>query len=137
MKNTETITKLKEVAKAASLNSYSPYSQFKVGAAVLDIKGNIYSGCNVENLAFPSGVCAEITAIVKGMSEHGPGLLIDTIVVYTPTKTPTSPCGWCRQVIHEHGSPETRVVSLCDSDEALDTTIHDLFPESPNIQIRN
>ena len=129
------IVKMKEEAKKASENSYSPYSKFKVGAAIQDQDGNIYSGCNVENVAFPSGVCAEITAIVKGVSVHGPSMEIKNLVIYTPTPSATSPCGWCRQVINEFGNGQTRIICFCDSDDLIDNTLDELFPHPPKIDL--
>ena len=121
-------------AKEVSLNSYSPYSKFKVGVAFSDESGNVFTGCNVENLAFPSGICAEQAAISKGVSEIGSKLKIKTLVVYTPTNQVTSPCGGCRQVISEFATSETRIICVCDNDEKLDTSFTTLFPESTVIK---
>jgi len=131
------VKKLVSEAKKASQNSYSPYSKFPVGSAFEDNDGNIYAGCNVENLAFPSGLCAERTAICKAVSEFGPELKVKTLVVYTPTEKVTTPCGACRQVINEFATPETRIVCVCNSDSVLDVPFKDLLPESPVIEELN
>ena len=77
--------------------SYSPYSKFKVGAAVLTKKGNVYGGCNVENSSFPITNCAERTAIFKAVSEGEQEF--EAIALIADTPGPCSPCGACRQVI--------------------------------------
>lgn len=117
-------------AKKASLKSYSPYSKFKVGVALEDINGNIFTGCNVENLAFPSGICAEQTAISKVISEVGPNMRIKTLLVYTPTTKVTTPCGSCRQVINEFALQNTEVICMCDSEESLHVRFSELLPKS-------
>ncbi len=126
----KSINELVSAAKEASLNSYSPYSKFKVGAALEEENGKIFAGCNVENLAFPSGICAEQTAVCKAVSETGPSMRIKSLVVYTPTRQVTTPCGSCRQVINEFARPDTRIICVCDSSEILDIAFKDLLPES-------
>lgn len=133
MFNKEEISVLIKKAIDSSKNSYSPYSKFPVGCAFEDTEGNIYGGCNVENLAFPSGICAERTAICKAISKYGPKLKIKTLIVYTPTQNVTTPCGTCRQVMNEFSTNETRIVCVCDSELYLDTTLKKLLPESPKI----
>ena len=82
-------------AKVAAENSYSPYSRYRVGAAVLARDGRVFEGCNVENAAYPLGVCAERTAIAKAASE---GLRPGELEAIGIT---ASPCGGCRQWLHE------------------------------------
>lgn len=134
MEKIDNLESLKQKAKSASLNSYSPYSKFKVGVAFEDLLGNVFTGCNVENMAFPTGICAEQAAIAKAISEVGPAMKVKTIVIYTPSEKVTSPCGSCRQVINEFKCPETRVVSFCDSEAILDMRFNDLLPESTVIE---
>lgn len=133
MTNKNDIQDLINAAKKGTKNSYSPYSNFKVGAAFEDQNGNIFYGCNVENLAFPSGICAEQTAIAKGVSETGPSLKIKTLVVYTPTQSVTTPCGGCRQVINEFGTSETVIISVCDSEDYMEVKLQELLPQSTRI----
>lgn len=123
-----------DAAKKGSTRSYSPYSNFKVGAAFEDYDGNIFYGCNVENLAFPSGICAEQTAIAKGVSKKGPSMKIKTLVVYTPTLAFTTPCGGCRQVINEFSTSDTKIISVCDSEDYMEMNIRELLPKSTVIK---
>ena len=88
-----------KAAKAAREFSYSPYSKFKVGAAVLTKNGKIYSGCNIENASYGITNCAERTAIFKAVSEGEREL--EALAVIADTDGPTAPCGACRQVIAE------------------------------------
>ena len=92
---------LEKVARAAAKKSYSPYSEFPVGAAVLAASGKIYAGCNVENASYGLCNCAERTAIFTAAAAGERRIL--AVAVFTPTAQPTSPCGACRQVINEFG----------------------------------
>jgi cytidine deaminase len=116
---------LEQVAREASKQSYSPYSHFPVGAAILTDSGKIYSGCNVENASYSLTNCAERTAIFKATSEGERG--IQVVVVYTHTDDPTPPCGACRQVINEFG-PDCLVVSIGTSAKRVVNTANDLLP---------
>jgi len=120
-----TVRRLKMSAKAAAKKSYSPYSKFSVGAAVLCESGKIYSGCNVENASYGLCNCAERTAIFSAAAQGERE--VRCVVVYTPTKTATSPCGACRQVINEFG-PQARVISVCDGAEVIDASLAELLP---------
>ena len=119
--------RLEELAKAASRRAYAPYSKFSVGAAVLTNSGNVYTGCNVENASFGLTNCAERTAIFSAVASGDTEL--KAVVIYTPTPTPSSPCGSCRQVLNEFG-PECVVISICDSDQRLTTTVKELLPKA-------
>ena len=118
---------LEAIAKAASRYSYSPYSKFAVGSAVLTSDGKVFSGTNVENASYGLSNCAERTAIFKAVA-HG-AKAIKVVVVYTPTSEPTTPCGACRQVIREFGE-EVLCVCVCDSDKRLELMLNDLLPHS-------
>jgi cytidine deaminase len=113
------------VAKAASQKAYCPYSHFPVGAAVLASDDEIMSGCNIENASYGLTMCAERTAIFKSVSRGQTALR--GIVVYTPTLTPTAPCGACRQVMNEFG-PDAEVVCACDGPDLIKMRVHDLLP---------
>ena len=89
--------KLFEVAKKYRENSFSPYSKFKVGAALLTEDGKIYGGCNVENSSYGLTICAERVAIFKAVSEGEKNF--KKILILTDTEILTPPCGACRQVI--------------------------------------
>lgn len=86
----------------ARQNAYTPYSNFKVGAAVLTKAGNIYTGCNIENSAYSVTNCAERTALFKAVSEGERD--IQVVVVVADQDEPVTPCGSCRQVISEFGA---------------------------------
>ncbi|MDL2257010.1 cytidine deaminase [Bacteroidales bacterium OttesenSCG-928-I14] len=101
----ETEKKLIDTAKQACLRAYAAYSKFKVGAAVLLANGDIFSGNNQENAAYPSGLCAERTAIFYANSRY-PDQAVDTIAIVAHngidfTEQVITPCGACRQVILE------------------------------------
>jgi cytidine deaminase len=102
--------RLVNAAQKAQRNAYAPYSRFPVGAAVLTKNGKIYTGCNVENAAYPSGICAERTAIFKAVSEGERELV--AIAVIGPTEQPLSPCGACRQVMAEFSDADSPLIVL-------------------------
>ena len=115
-----TIRRLEAAARRAAKASYSPYSKFEVGAAVLAGSGIIYSGTNVENASYGLCNCAERTAVFSAAAAGE--RKVEAVVVYTPTATPTMPCGACRQVINEFG-PQAMVVAVCDSAERIESTL--------------
>ena len=90
---------LMDEAKEAAKMSYSPFSRFAVGAAVLASSGKIYKGCNVENSSFGLTICAERCAIFKAVSEGEKE--IKAIAIYSPNSDSCYPCGACRQVMYE------------------------------------
>jgi cytidine deaminase len=119
------VTRLERLARKAAKTSYSPYSGFAVGAAVLAGSGKLYSGANIENASYGLCNCAERTAIFTAAAAGE--RKINCVVVYTPTPSVTPPCGACRQVINEFG-PQAKVISVCDSDDRIDTTLDALLP---------
>src|SRR3954466_10644438 len=122
-----TLRRLEKAARLAAKASYSPYSKFRVGTAVLAGSGKIYSGCNVENASYGLCNCAERTAIFTAAAAGERKL--KAVVVFTPTPTPTMPCGACRQVINEFG-PRAIVVGVCNSAARIDTTLPALLTEA-------
>jgi cytidine deaminase len=97
-------TKLLQVAREAVKNAYAPYSEFRVGAAVLTEKDNIFSGCNIENASYGLTICAERAAIFSAIAkEGGDNMKIRAICVVNDKDSTCSPCGACRQVIYEFG----------------------------------
>ena len=122
-----TLRRLEKAARSAARKSYSPYSKFRVGTAVLAGSGKIYGGCNVENASYGLCNCAERTAIFTAATAGE--RKIKAVVVYTPTPTPTMPCGACRQVINEFGA-DALVISVCDSARRLETTLPALLSEA-------
>jgi cytidine deaminase len=116
---------LRSRAVEAALRAYSPYSKFRVGAALRCPGGAIYSGCNVENASYGLTICAERNAVFQ-MVAAGERKL-DVIVIYTPTATPTAPCGACRQVLNEF-NPDVEVISVCDGPGEIRCTLRELLP---------
>jgi len=123
------LKRLKAAAKTAAGRAYAPYSKFQVGAAVLTASGKIYSGCNVENASYGLTNCAERSAIFNAVAAGEKKLRLQCVVVYTPTKFATAPCGACRQVINEFG-PTARVFSFCDGGEKMNVSIETLLPDA-------
>jgi cytidine deaminase len=99
--------RLLRAATKAMKHAYAPYSQFRVGAALLTSKGKVFTGCNVENASYGLTNCAERTAIFEAIAQAGPGLNIRAIAVVNDQGVPCSPCGACRQVIYEFGPDAT------------------------------
>lgn len=100
------LEELVSAARAARKNAYAPYSHYAVGAAVLTASGKVYTGCNVENAAYPSGLCAERVAIFKAVAD-GEREMLAVVVV---TSNLGSPCGACRQVLSEFAEDDAVIV---------------------------
>ena len=114
-----------ELARKAREFSYSPYSKFKVGAALITNEGKVYSGCNIENASFGITNCAERTAIFKAVSEGARE--IDTIAIIADSDGPCSPCGACRQVLNEF-APGLRVLVTWGAGNVEQATLTQLLP---------
>lgn len=115
-------------ARAVRENAYAPYSKFKVGAAIRSASGTIYTGCNVENVAYPEGTCAEAGAIAAMIA--GGDTRIAEVAVIADSPKPVSPCGGCRQKIAEFADGDV-VVTLATIDGVIQaTTVADLLPGS-------
>ena len=106
--------------------AYAPYSKFPVGAALLAASGRIYDGVNVENAAYPAGVCAERTAVFKAVSEGER----EFVAVAVATRGAGAPCGVCRQVLAEFGYNMTVILADTDGSVRLMTTLAALLPEA-------
>lgn len=117
-----------DVARAAMQQAYVPYSNFSVGAVVVSASGRMYSGCNVENAAYPEGTCAEAGAIAA-MVLAGEREISEVYVMGEGDELVT-PCGGCRQKIREFATPHTPI-HIC-STEAIRATLSldDLLPHS-------
>jgi cytidine deaminase len=122
-------SRLVQVAREAAVRAYCPYSRFQVGAVVLTEKGEIHGGCNVENASYGLTICAERNAVFQAVARSSSELRIKAVLVYTPTDTPTSPCGACRQVLNEFG-PDAEVICVCDGPEMIRTTLRALLPQA-------
>ncbi|BBB92794.1 MAG TPA: cytidine deaminase [Methylomusa anaerophila] len=120
------VKELLEAALLARKKAYAPYSNFKVGAAVLGKNDKIYGGCNIENASFGLSNCAERTAIFKAVSEGEKEII--ALAVVANTTEPVSPCGACLQVMSEFGIK--RIILGNTQREWRETTIRELLPDS-------
>jgi cytidine deaminase len=118
---------LRERALAAMERAYAPYSNFRVGAALLSTDGSISEGCNVENAAYPAGMCAERGAVSTAVARGS--RTFETIVIATDAEEPTPPCGICRQVLEEF-SPHLLVVSCTRSGREARWSLDELLPKA-------
>lgn len=125
-RNTEAA--LAQAACAARDRAYAPYSRHPVGAAIEDETGAIHVGCNVENAAYPEGVCAEASAI-SAMVMAG-GTRIVAVAVAGPSTLPCAPCGGCRQKIREFSRPDVAVILCADTGILERHTLADLLPHA-------
>ena len=126
------ISKLIETAMEQLKFSYTPYSNFKVGASLLTKNGQIYTGCNIENAAYTPTNCAERTAFFKAVSEGERHFAAICIVGGKDGKLAdyTSPCGVCRQVMMEFCEPEQfKIILAISREEYLIYTLKELLPE--------
>ncbi|CQR25448.1 cytidine deaminase [Streptococcus varani] len=121
-------TKLIEQAIKASQFAYVPYSHFPVGAALVTGDGQVFSGCNIENAAYPLTNCAERTAIFKAISEGVTDF--KELVVYGKTDKPISPCGACRQVMAEFFEQDLPVTLVAKDQSTVVMTVKELLPYS-------
>lgn len=119
--------RLLRAARKAMKNAYAPFSAFKVGAAILTARGDVFLGCNVENSSYGMTNCAERTAIFSAVAEKGPRLEILAVAVTNAQGVPCSPCGACRQVIYEFGP--NAVVLYQGQNGWTQSLITDLLPE--------
>ena len=119
-------------AFAAREYAYTPYSNFKVGAALLAKNGSVYTGCNIECASFTPTNCAERTALFKAVSE-GVHEFAAVAVVGAKDGAPddalvTSPCGVCRQMLYEFGGPDLRVIMATSENDWREMTLGELLP---------
>lgn len=117
---------LKEAALAIRERAYAPYSNFQVGAAVRGASGTVYSGCNVENVAYPEGTCAEAGAIAA-MVAAGETELVEAYVV-SGGSAPVPPCGGCRQKLREFGAGDVKVTMATAAGAEQVMTLDELLP---------
>ncbi|MBS1798967.1 MAG: cytidine deaminase [Acidobacteria bacterium] len=121
---------LRTRALAAAANAYAPYSQFRVGAAILLKDGNVAIGCNVENASYRLTTCAEQSAISSAVALYGSDIKIRAVVIVNLNDTASQPCGGCRQTIHEFSSSQTEVY-FPDADGTLTrSTVAELLPHA-------
>ncbi|MBA3897940.1 MAG: cytidine deaminase [Sphingomonadaceae bacterium] len=109
-------TDLIAAARDAAKNAYAPYSEFKVGAAILLTDGRVVTGANVENASYGLSLCAETVALAKVAVEGGMNSVAEIAVIGFPSKTPVRPCGRCRQILNEAAQIGRRdIVIHCSS----------------------
>lgn len=119
-----------ETAKAVRQNAYAPYSQYLVGAALLDEVGRVHTGCNVENAAFPQGSCAEANAIGAMVAAGGRRIVAIAVVGGREALQPCTPCGGCRQRILEFADADTRIILVGEEARIGSRSIEELLPAS-------
>ncbi len=119
-----------DAAKKVRQNAHAPYSGYHVGAALLDDAGQVHSGCNVENAAFPEGVCAEANAIGAMVTTGGNKIVAIAAVGGRDEIVACTPCGGCRQKILEFADSDTRVLLIGDDGGIESYSIDDLLPSS-------
>jgi len=118
--------RLAAAARAAAPASYSPYSRFRVGAALLCADGAIVTGANVENRSYGLTLCAERAAVAGAVSDGRRSFL--AVAVYTPDSVQAvAPCGACRQVLSEFAGPQTPIL-MSGSGESRESTLGELYP---------
>lgn len=119
---------LMDAAKKVRANAYAPYSGYHVGAALVDETGSVHTGCNVENAAFPVGSCAEANAIGSMVASGGKRIVAIAAIGGKTEIEACTPCGGCRQRIHEFADENTRII-LIDVNNSVDTyTVDELLP---------
>jgi cytidine deaminase len=127
------VAALHQCAAEAAHNSYSPYSRFQVGAAILlcpdaNQDGVIVGGTNVENASYRLTSCAEQAAIAAAVTRYGPGIRIRAVAIVNLNGSACMPCGACRQTILEFSDPETAIFYPSAGGEPVATTIAELLP---------
>ena len=110
--------------------AYSQYSGYNVGAALIDDQGQLHLGCNVENAAYPLGNCAEAAAIAAMVQQGGKRIARIAVAGGRSEITACTPCGGCRQRIHEFANEDTVIIVFDDSGEWREYTIEELLPAS-------
>jgi homotetrameric cytidine deaminase len=129
------LANLLERARQAALHSYSPYSGFRVGAALQLSNGEIVTGTNVENVSYGLTICAERAALVSAVSQFGAGIRILAVAVANLNQASSPPCGACRQVLAEFIFPDAPV--LFPAADGLRTmAFSDLFPLAFDMKLK-
>ncbi|KAF2147679.1 cytidine deaminase [Myriangium duriaei CBS 260.36] len=126
--STAEFARLTEVCTEAKSKAYCPYSKFRVGAAVLTKSGSCIAGANVENAAYPVGVCAERVALGTAAVEGARPGDIRAVAVSTDASTPSSPCGFCRQFINEFCEATTPIIMFDKDGKWVVMTVEQLLP---------
>ncbi len=127
VQNSSGLQELMEQARLAAQRSYSPYSGFRVGAALRLTGGEIVTGTNVENVSYGLTICAERSALVGAVSKFGPGIRIEAVAVANLNDAASSPCGACRQMLAEFVSADA-VVAFPATDGLRTMAFKELLP---------
>lgn len=117
---------LLEAATAVREMAYAPYSRFKVGAAIRAASGTVYTGCNVENVAYPEGTCAEAGAIAA-MVAAGETEITEVLVI-ADSPDPVPPCGGCRQKLAEFAKGDVKLTMATTDGTSTTVTVADILP---------
>ena len=130
MTDARPLTDAELIAKAseARLKAYAPYSRFRVGAALVDEQGRLFTGCNVENASFGATCCGERTAIFKAVSEGS--RWIRRLAVTGDQNEPCMPCGICRQVIAEFAAPDFELLAASPSGQFKRYSLQAMLPDA-------
>ncbi|HZX21931.1 MAG TPA: cytidine deaminase [Woeseiaceae bacterium] len=123
-------SELMDGALAVRDHAHAPYSGYRVGAAVMDEAGRVHAGCNVENAAYPEGLCAEAGAIAAMVAAGGRRIRAIAVAGGHDTPGACTPCGGCRQKIREFADADTRIVLLDGAGATTSYGIDDLLPYS-------
>ena len=129
------LEKLLELARQAAQYSYSPYSKFRVGAALQLASGEIVTGTNVENVSFGLTICAERAALVRAVSQFGPKIRIGAVAIANRNGLASPPCGACRQVLAEFILPDAPIIFPA-ADGARTMTFSDLLPLGSEMKLK-
>jgi cytidine deaminase len=124
------LEQLRKLAASAAENSYSPYSHFRVGAALLLEDGSIVTGCNVENCSYRLTSCAEQAAIARAVSERGPKIRLRAVAVANLNNAASMPCGACRQTLSEFGDDNVLILYPGERGSQESTTLGELLPHA-------
>ena len=130
----ETDKKLAQLAQEIAESAYSPYSNFRVGAALITASGNIYTGCNIENASYPATVCAEDVAVFKAISEGETKIETLAVACIDADEEPIFPCGVSRQRMSEFGTEDVIVIH---KGEAKKYKFEEVLPFDNKIKFKN
>ncbi len=117
---------LLDAAKTVREKAYAPYSNFKVGAAIRTGSGDVFTGCNVENVAYPEGTCAEAGAIAA-MAASGQREITEALVI-ADAPMPVTPCGGCRQKLAEFAKADAVITMMTTDGKTQSMTMAELLP---------